>query len=85
MSAILSVRVDPETNKRLEALSKRSKRSKSLLASEAIAAFVEAEEWQHNEIKSGIEDLDSGKHVSHPRVARWLESWGKAGEIKPPR
>src|SRR5260221_595532 len=38
----LSIRIDAETKKRLSALSKRSKRSKSFLAAEAIAAYVES-------------------------------------------
>ena len=51
MSTTLSVRIDIDTKKRLEALAKRSRRSKSFLAAEAIAAFVEAESWQLDEIR----------------------------------
>ena len=85
MTETLSVRIDPETKKRLDALSRRSKRSKSFLAAEAIAAYVESEEWQLGEMQAGIAELDSGEEVGHDRVARWLKSWGKTGEAKPPR
>jgi RHH-type rel operon transcriptional repressor/antitoxin RelB len=85
MTETLSIRIDSETKRRLDALSKRSKRSKSFLAAEAIAAYVEAEEWQLGEIQAGIEDLDSGREVSHERVSNWLKSWGKRGEAKAPR
>ena len=37
-------------SKRLDALSKRSRRSKSFLAAEAIATYVESEEWQLGEL-----------------------------------
>ena len=41
MTTTLSVRIDTDTKKRLEALAKRARRSKSFLAAEAIAAFVQ--------------------------------------------
>jgi predicted transcriptional regulator len=50
MTQTVSIRIDSETKKRLDVLSKRSKRSKSFLAAEAIAAFVESEEWQLGEV-----------------------------------
>lgn len=85
MSVTLSIGLDAETKDRLDALSKRARRSKSLLAAEAITAFVEAEEWQLGEIQKGIEDLDSGLTVGHGKAAKWLQSWGKPGETKAPR
>lgn len=85
MTETLSIRIDSETKKRLDALSKRSKRSKSFLAAEAITAFVDSEEWQLGEIRDGIEELDSGKGVGHEKVSKWLETWGKAGKKKAPR
>jgi predicted transcriptional regulator len=85
MTETLSIRIDSETKKRLDALSKRSKRSKSFLAAEAIAAYVESEEWQLGELQAGIAELDAGQAVSHEKVSKWLKSWGKAGESKAPR
>ena len=85
MTETLSIRIDSETKKRLDALSKRSKRSKSFLAAEAIAAFVESEEWQLGELHGGIAELDSGQTVSHEKVSKWLKSWGKPGETKAPK
>lgn len=85
MTETLSIRIDSQTKKRLDALSMRSKRSKSFLAAEAIAAYVESEQWQLDEIQSGIAELDSGKAVSHEKVSKWLRSWGKPGETKAPR
>jgi RHH-type rel operon transcriptional repressor/antitoxin RelB len=85
MSETLSVRLDSDVKKRLENLSVRSKRSKSFLAAEAIAAYVESEEWQLAEIQAGIDELDRGEWVSHERVVKWMRSWGKSGETKAPR
>jgi RHH-type rel operon transcriptional repressor/antitoxin RelB len=85
MSETLSIRIDTGTKRRLDALAKRSKRSKSFLAATAIAAYVESEEWQLGEIQAGIAELDRGEAVSHEKVTKWLKSWGKPGETKPPR
>jgi RHH-type rel operon transcriptional repressor/antitoxin RelB len=85
MSETLSIRLDAAVKKRLDALANRSKRSKSFLAAEAIAAYVDAEDWQVAEIGEGIKELDSGQTVSHEAVSKWLRSWGKPGEGKAPR
>ena len=81
----MSIRIDTETKNRLNALAKRSKRSKSFLAAEAIAAYVESEEWQLGELQAGIAEVESGQEVSHDRVSKWLGSWGKQGETNEPR
>ena len=85
MTETLSIRLDAATKQRLDALSRQSKRSKSFLAAEAIAAYVEQEEWQLGEIHAAVAELDTGQAVSHEKVATWLKSWGKAGEKKAPR
>jgi predicted transcriptional regulator len=84
MTTTLSVRIDSNTKKQLEALAKRARRSKSFLAAEAIAAYVEAESWQLDEIRAGLEEPDKGRGVAHEDVSRWLRSWGKKRERKAP-
>jgi RHH-type rel operon transcriptional repressor/antitoxin RelB len=81
----LSIRLDAKTKKRLEALAIRSKRSKSFLAAEAVAAYVEAEEWQLGEIETGLKELDRGETVGHEKVSKWLRSWGKTAAGKSSR
>ena len=85
MTETLSVWIHADTKKRLEAISKQSRRSKSFLAAEAITAFVDSEAWQLGEIEDGIAELDSGQTVSHEKVSKWLKTWGKPGEAKAPR
>lgn len=85
MTTTLSVRLPTDTKKQLDALAKRSRRSKSFLAAEAIAAYVEAEGWQLDEIHAGVAELDEGRGVAHPDVSTWLRSWGRKRERKAPR
>jgi predicted transcriptional regulator len=85
MTETLSIRLDTDTKKRLDTLAKRTKRSKSFLAAEAVARYVEAEEWQLGEIEAGLADLDDARTVGHKKVVRWLGSWGKSAVKKPPQ
>ena len=85
MTTTLSVRIDSDTKDQLEALAKRARRSKSFLAAEAIAAYVEAETWQLDEIQAGLQELDKGRAVAHQDVSKWLRSWGQKRERKAPR
>ena len=73
-----------ETRQRLEALARRSRRSTSSLAAEALAAWVETERRQLDEIAAGLEDLDGGRTVDHDAVAAWLKSWGGPHERQAP-
>ena len=85
MTETLSIRIDSQTKKRLDALSRRAKRSKSFLAAKAIGAYVEQEEWQQDEVRAAIRELESGRAVDHEKVAAWLRSWGTAAEKSAPR
>jgi predicted transcriptional regulator len=85
MITTLSVRIDTDTHRRLEALAKRTRLSRSFLAAEASAAFVEAESRQLDEIQAGIKELDKGQGASHKNVADWLRSWRRNCERKAPR
>jgi RHH-type rel operon transcriptional repressor/antitoxin RelB len=85
MSSILSIRLESTVKAKLDRLARSSKRSKSFLAAEAIAAYVEAESWQLAEVESGLKELNEGKRVDHQEVKDWLQSWGKKRERRPPR
>lgn len=85
MTETLSIRLDAETKQRLTALARHSRRSKSFLAAEAIAAYVEQEEWQLGEIHAAINELDAGHGVNHDKAVTWLKSWGTAKEKNAPR
>jgi RHH-type rel operon transcriptional repressor/antitoxin RelB len=63
-TAVVTVRLDANLKAKLEALARSTKRSKSFLAAEAIAAYVELNEWQLAEIEAGIAELESGQTVS---------------------
>jgi RHH-type transcriptional regulator, rel operon repressor / antitoxin RelB len=67
-SAIVTVRLDEGLKAKLEALARSTKRSRSYLAAEAIAAYVQLNEWQIGEIEAGIAELDGGQVVSEEQA-----------------
>jgi predicted transcriptional regulator len=79
-SATMTVRLSSELNNRLAALARDRKRSKSDLASEAIAAFVDVDAGQVERIKQSLDEARFGAPgVLHEDVARWVESWDTEG------
>ena len=67
-TTVITTRIDAALKAKLEALARSTKRSKSFLAAEAIAAYVEINEWQIGEITAGIKELDSGKALSEEQA-----------------
>jgi len=63
-TTVITTRIDASLRAKLEALARSTRRSKSFLAAEAIAAYVELNEWQIGEITAGIQELDSGEALS---------------------
>ena len=73
-SATLTVRISPQTKKRLGQLADRTQRTKSYLAAEAIEGFVDREFAIVAGIKRGLEDMQAGRVVSHKQAMRRLRS-----------
>lgn len=84
-STTMTVRIAPELSEKLDTLARDTKRSKSCLASEAIADYVERNAWQVARIREALEEDESGAPgIPHEEVKRWLESLGTDRELPPP-
>ena len=68
----LTVRLSPQVKNRLGRLADHTKRTKSELAGEAIADFVERELALVEGVKRGIEDMRAGRVVPHKTAMRRL-------------
>jgi predicted transcriptional regulator len=71
-STTLTVRLSPQTKKQLGRLAEHTKRTRSYLAGEAIANFVERELAIVEGIKRGLEDMNAGRVVPHKTAMRRL-------------
>ena len=86
--SITSVRLKPEIETPLEALSKELDRSKSYLINQAIKEFLErrsTEKYRWKETLEAIESVKSGKIIDEEEVNTWLNSWGEEKELEPPK
>jgi predicted transcriptional regulator len=72
MSDPVTLRLDPETRKRLDRLAKSTERSRASLAAEAVRQFVDLNEWQIAAIEEGVKAADQGRFIDHAKLkAKW--------------
>lgn len=83
----LSVRLDVKVKRRLDRLAKASDRTASWLAQDAIAGYLDLQEWQVQAIREAVRNADAhpDRVVAHEQVKEWAKSWGSRKEIARPR
>jgi RHH-type transcriptional regulator, rel operon repressor / antitoxin RelB len=81
-SETVTIRLSVEVKEKLEALAISTKRSKSWLAAQAIATYVEDQSWQIQSIEAAVTlaDSDQAAWVESAEVNAWLTSWGTEHE-----
>ncbi len=84
-SATLSVRLKPQTKKRLAKLAKASGRSANFLISDAVEAYVSDQERMLAEIAQADRQIKSGHYVKNEDMKAWLLSWGTDRELPVPK
>jgi predicted transcriptional regulator len=84
-STTLSIRLKPETKKRLAKLAKASGRSSNFLISDAVESYVADQEKMLAEIRRADREVASGHYIKHEDMKAWLLSWGTDRELPPPK
>ena len=84
-SATLSVRLKPETKKRLAKLAKTSGRSSNFLVSDAVESYVADQERLLADIRRADRQSKSGHYIPQEDMKAWLLSWGTNRELPPPK
>lgn len=67
-SITMTIRVSPEVKEKLDRIATSTRRSKSFLAGEAVAAYVDRELEIVEGIKRGLADAKAGRVVPHEQV-----------------
>ncbi len=84
VNSMLGVRLEPELEQRLNVLAKKSKRSKSYLAKEALRRYIDQLEAQEKRRQETLERWEAyeqtGEAIEHDTAVEWLESWGDGKE-----
>jgi RHH-type transcriptional regulator, rel operon repressor / antitoxin RelB len=85
-SETVTIRLSAEVKEKLEALAASTKRSKSWLAAQAIAAYVEEQSWQTQQIEAAVTlaEGDQAVWLESADVDQWLHSWGTEQEQPTP-
>jgi predicted transcriptional regulator len=82
-SETVTVRLDSATKARLEELAQHTRRTKSFLAGEAIADYVERELKIVEAIQRGLEDVKAGRTVPHDvAIARLRATIDRAAKTR---
>jgi predicted transcriptional regulator len=79
-SATLSIRLKPETKKRLARLAKASGRSSNFLIADAVEVYVSDQERMLAEVRQADRQVESGHYMK-----AWLLSWGTDHELPVPK
>ncbi|MDP3420291.1 MAG: ribbon-helix-helix domain-containing protein [Thiobacillus sp.] len=74
-TAILTLRLPEETKAKLDKLAQATHRSKSYLAEEAIARYLDLEAWQVGEIEQAIQEADRGDFAKPSDMTDLLEKY----------
>ncbi len=85
---VTSIRLQPEIEKPLEKLATKLDRSKNYLINQAIKEFIDrknTDETRWSETLRAIDSVKNGKAINEKEVNAWLDSWGSADELKPPK
>jgi predicted transcriptional regulator len=84
-SATLSIRLKPETKKRLAKLAKASGRSSNFLIADAVEVYVSNQEGMLAEVRQADRQVKSGHYVKNEDMKAWLLSWGTEHELPVPK
>lgn len=68
----LTVRIQAETRKALDAIAEALDRDRSHVVNDALAAYVETHRWQAEHIRQGLREADAGQFVGQKDVKKVL-------------
>ena len=75
MSSTMTIRLEDGIKNRLDQLANVTQRSKSFLAAEAIAAYVDTNEWQLGEIQAALIEAGARDYATDQDMADLALKW----------
>ncbi len=71
----VSFRLDSDKVNALDTLAGLMDRDRTYLLGEAVQAYLETQDWQLQQIESGIAEADAGKVIPHEKVKTMVARW----------
>ena len=75
MSSTMTIRLEDGIKNRLDQLANVTQCSKSFLAAEAIAAYVDTNEWQLGEIQAALTEAEARDYATDQDMADLALKW----------
>lgn len=83
-SSLVSVRLPNELRDEIDQFARISKRSRSFVVKEAVAAYMQEQRALREAIDAALVEADQGVFVSGEAVDKWLASWGTDDPLPAP-
>jgi predicted transcriptional regulator len=71
----ISFRLDSEKVDALDVLAKALDRDRTYLLNEAVAAYLDMQQWQLEHLKKSIKQADANQFVEHQEVKKMAAGW----------
>jgi len=81
-SATITIRLDSKIKDKLDSLAEATQRSKSFLAAQAVAAYVNREAAILEGVEAGLEDMRTGRVIPHEEAMDRIEAIIEQEKIK---
>jgi predicted transcriptional regulator len=79
-----SVRLPDDLRREVDEFAKASKRSRSVVVKEAVAAYMAEQRAYVAAIDEALAEANEGVFISGEKVMEWLASWGTENELPAP-
>jgi RHH-type rel operon transcriptional repressor/antitoxin RelB len=74
----ISFRIEPDKLEALDSLADVLDRDRSYLLNEAVAAYLEVQQWQVEQIEKSLRQADAGELVPHKKVKEMAARWRRS-------
>ena len=71
----ISFRIDADKVEALDEVAKALDRDRTYVLNEAVRNYLEAQQWQIEQIKEGVRQADAGRVIDHAEVKRIVKTW----------
>jgi predicted transcriptional regulator len=71
----ISFRLDSDKVSALDVLAEALDRDRTYLLNEAVAAFLDVQQWQLEHIKTSVKQADAGQFIEHRKIKKMVSDW----------
>jgi RHH-type transcriptional regulator, rel operon repressor / antitoxin RelB len=71
----VSFRLDSDKVSALDDLASALDRDRTYLLNEAVAAYLDVQQWQMEHVKAAIRQADEGRFIDHKQVRKMAAKW----------